>query len=228
MKDLRLLLNIIRREQSENYEAFYRKMGITTLFSSLCKGTASKKVLDYLGLESTKKVMIHSLVTAGEAEKLLSEMEQTMGLSVPGNGLALTVPIDSIGGKTTLNYLTDGRELQKEEHDMNETSFPYALVIVIAEKGSTDPVMDAARAGGAKGGTVVNAKGTGTSFTQKFFGMSLASEKELIYIVCRQQEIEPIIRSVNEKCGMQTKYHAAAFSMPVETIAGLRSLTSES
>ena len=53
----------------------------------------------------------------------------------------------------------------------------HDLIVVIANQGSTDLVMDAAREAGATGGTVIHAKGTGTDLVRKFFGVSIASEQ---------------------------------------------------
>ena len=79
-----------------------------------------------------------------------------------------------------------------------QKEYSYALITVIAEKGCSDMVMDAARAAGAGGGTVVHAKGTATEFTAKFFGVSIAAEKEMIYIVTRHADKDAILRDVVE------------------------------
>lgn len=59
-----------------------------------------------------------------------------------------------------------------------DINFEYELILVIANEGHTDAVMDAARAAGAGGGTVIHAKGTGGMGTEKFFNVSIASEKK--------------------------------------------------
>lgn len=222
-----LLIAFVRRKQAKEYEDFFRREGITTLFSSLCKGTASRHILDYLGVEATDKTMLQTVVGRAEAEKILSGAERSMGIGVPGNGIALTVPLSSIGGNTTLQYLTDSRRIENEVTEMKDSPCRYALITVIAEKGSTDDIMDAARSAGAKGGTVIPAKGTGTDFTAKFFGMTLASEKEIVYIVSREEDREGIMRAVMDQCGVRTRHHAAVFSLPVEQVAGFRNLTGE-
>lgn len=108
---------------------------------------------------------------------------------------------------------------------MNEQKdYAYALITVIAEKGCSDMVMDAARAAGAGGGTVVHAKGTATEFTAKFFGVSIAAEKEMIYIVTRRADKDAIMRAVIEKAGPATDARAAVFSLPVEDVVGLCSV----
>ena len=57
-------------------------------------------------------------------------------------------------------------------------------------------VMDAARSAGAGGGTVLHAKGTGTEFTSKFLGVSIAAEKELIYIVSKNRDKGAIMKAI--------------------------------
>ena len=61
-------------------------------------------------------------------------------------------------------------------------NFDYELIVVILNEGHSDMVMDAARSAGAGGGTVLHAKGTGAIGTEKFFGVTLANEKDVIYI----------------------------------------------
>ena len=51
--------------------------------------------------------------------------------------------------------------------------------------------MDAARAAGAGGGTVIHAKGTGMEGAAQFLGMELVNEKELVLIVSRTAGKEP-------------------------------------
>lgn len=55
MKDYRLLLCIVKRDQYESYLNMLKSIGIEAQFASLCHGTASKSVLDYLGIEKTEK-----------------------------------------------------------------------------------------------------------------------------------------------------------------------------
>ena len=80
--------------------------------------------------------------------------------------------------------------------------------------------MDAARAAGATGGTAVHAKGTGTELAKKFFGVSLASEKELIFILASAETRKPIMKAIME--GANPKAGAIVFSLPVTDTAGLR------
>ena len=82
---------------------------------------------------------------------------------------------------------------------------------------------EAAWAGGAFGGTVLHAKGTGKQYAQKFLGVSLADEKDVILIVAESGKKAEIMRCVTTQTGPDTPAGAIAFSLPISSVAGLRS-----
>jgi nitrogen regulatory protein PII len=96
------------------------------------------------------------------------------------------------------------------------------LIVVICEKGYNGIVMDAARDAGARGGTVIRAKGTGSQYTDKFFGLSIAEEKEIVYIVSSTSKKSSIMKAIMENAGADTGAHAVVFALPVTDTAGLR------
>ena len=75
----------------------------------------------------------------------------------------------------------------------------YELIFVVANEGYSDKIMDAARSAGAGGGTVIKAKGTGAEYTEKFFGFSIASEKEIHLLVAPAQGRNAIPLSTTNK-----------------------------
>ena len=79
--------------------------------------------------------------------------------------------------------------------------FENELIVVILNEGYSDTVMDAARAAGAGGGTVLHAKGTGHKKAVKFFGVSLAEEKDMIYIVSPASRKAKIMNAIEKAAG---------------------------
>ena len=227
MRNLYCMLTIVRRELGEQFISFYKKNGMKTAFASLCNGTAQQKTLDYLGIEKTEKILITTFGPSDTVKKVSRELITKMNIDIPGSGIAMTIPMESVGGKTTLEALTKGQDLEKGEvKDVNEMD--YSLVVVIAESGGTDAVMDAARSAGARGGTVMHAKGTANdSLKNTFFGVTVASEKELIYIVSRKSDRDTIMKAIMEQAGAHTETKAMVFSLPVDSVVGLRSVTEE-
>ena len=146
------------------------------------------------------------------------EERRRLYIDAPGNGIVISVPIKSVGGGSTLNFLNGGNKDMKAP-DIN---FEYELILVIANEGHTDAVMDAARAAGAGGGTVIHAKGTGGMGTEKFFNVSIASEKEIIIIVAKKEKKADIMRSIVTTAGAGTDAGAIVFSLPVSDVEGFR------
>ena len=101
----------------------------------------------------------------------------------------------------------------------------YELLLVIANQGHTGAIMDAARAAGAGGGTVIHAKGTGMEGAAQFLGVELVNEKELVLIVARTPEKNRIMKAIMDGAG--PKAGAIVFSLPVTDTAGLRLLEDE-
>lgn len=97
----------------------------------------------------------------------------------------------------------------------------YEMIIAVANQGYIEPIMEAARSAGAGGGTVIHAKGTGMEGMGKFFGVSLAAEKEMIFIVAKREQKQAIMRAIMEKAGMESKARTFLFSVPVDEVAGL-------
>ena len=96
-----------------------------------------------------------------------------------------------------------------------ESKSTHELLIVITNQGHTDQVMAAARSAGATGGTSVHAKGTGTDLAHKFFGVSIAAERELVFILVKADDRREIMKAVMTQAGMQTAAQSLVFSLPV-------------
>ena len=99
-------------------------------------------------------------------------------------------------------------------------NLPLILIVAVANEGRTDTVMNAARAAGAAGGTVIHGKGTASEEAAHFFNISIASEKEMIFIVSKKEQKSQIMRSVLEKAGPGTEAGAVLFSLPVTSVEG--------
>jgi hypothetical protein len=57
---------------------------------------------------------------------------------------------------------------------------------------------------------------------QKFYGMTLAEEKEMIFVVAKTEHKKKIMQAVSDLAGLNTPARAVSFSLPVSDTAGLR------
>lgn len=215
-----LMITITDRSRGGEFAAWFQSQGIPLVLTVLGRGTATTEILDCLGLEATEKVAL--LCVAPRSPRLVRKAARELWLDIPGRGILMTVPISSVGGATVRDYL-----LQQEAEESMEKERTHELIIVITNQGCTDKVMDAARAAGATGGTSVHAKGTGAELARKFLGVSIAAERELIFILARAEDRSPIMKAVMSQAGIHSAAQSMAFSMPVSDIAGLRQFDGE-
>lgn len=216
--ELYYLMSITDRERAEDMAALYRDAGLNLVTTMMGRGTATPQQLALYGLSRTEKAVTGAVVGTDTMKQLFRTAKRKLFIDIPGNGVMLTVPLKSVAGGKTLSYLTDDLKAGGAPN-MN---FEHELITVILNEGYSDFVMDAARAAGAGGGTVLHAKGTGGTRGEKFFSVSLADEKDMIYIIAHKDEKAAIMRSINEQAGPGTKAGAICFSLPISSVAGLR------
>ena len=171
--ELYYVIAITDRDRGESMSALYRGAGLHMILAMLGRGTATSEHLSVYGLDATEKVVIGGVASGEEAAQLLKAAKRKLFIDIPGNGVMLTVPLKSVAGGKTLAYLTDSQKTGGKP----SMEFKHELIVVILNEGYSDFVMDAARAAGAGGGTVLHAKGTGSRRAEKFFGVSLAEER---------------------------------------------------
>ena len=221
MGNLFLMTTIVDRKVAKKYSELYKENEQHVMFVTLGSGTAANEILDYLGLENTEKAVIFSVQEESAWQKIKKQLQQKLKIDAPGGGIAFTIPLSSIGGKKTLQFLLEGQNYQKEEESTLKDTV-HELIVVIADQGNIELIMDAARGAGAYGGTVIHAKGTGMEQAEKFMGVSLAAEKEMIFIVTRKEQKNEIMRAIMEKAGLNSRAKSIVFSLPVTDTAGLR------
>ena len=228
MNKLTLFVLIVPREHGDDWQGFLRGHGLNALFSFPCNGTAGQSLLDRLGLQDSEKTLFFAAAPHPKIRRLIRDSVSDMGLNVAGSGIAMAVPFESAGGQTSLSLLLGGQEFDPNEvNKMDFSVYPYSLIVAIAENGHSEAVREAARGAGAGGGTVIHAKGTAAEEARKFLGVSLAPEKEMILILVRQETRRPVMKAVMEQAGVKSPAHTILFSLPVEDIAGLKSIMKE-
>lgn len=221
MSDVYIMTTIIDRKNSKKYIDLYKRDKLEVMYITLGEGTARGDILDYLGLEASEKMVIFNFVQQHDWMLTKKNLQRKLQIDAPGEGIAFLVPLSSIGGKRTLQFLLDRQELpESEESTLKDTT--YELIIAIADQGNLEMVMDAARGAGAYGGTVIHAKGTGMEYAEKYLGVTIAAEKAMIFIVTKKDQKNNIMKAIMEQAGMQSPAKTIVFSLPVTDTAGLR------
>ena len=220
MDQIQLMFSVCGRNDMNSFYGLFSECKVNPMYVSLGYGTAGRDVIDRFGLQNDEKAVMLSAVTEKTWRTIKNEMQNRLSIGLPGRGIAFTVPMSGIGGMRQLRFLLGEQTFEKgDESTLKNTE--QELIVVISNIGYSDPIMDSARSAGAGGGTVIHAKGTGQSGAEKFLGVTLAKEKEIILIVALSSMKKDIMTAIMENNGIPTPAQAVVFSLPVTDTAGI-------
>ena len=97
----------------------------------------------------------------------------------------------------------------------------HEVIFAIVNGGYAEEVMEVAKEHGARGGTIVNARGVAREEAAAFFGISLHPEKEILMMVVEKEIRDNVLNAIYREMGMAKAAQGIAFSLPVSDVAGL-------
>ena len=101
------------------------------------------------------------------------------------------------------------------------SKYKHEVIICIVNSGFSDDVMDAAREFGARGGTVIRARGTANAEAERMFNIAIQPEKEIVMILVESKIKNDILHALYKAVGLNTPGQGIAFTLPVENVVGL-------
>lgn len=219
---LDLVCSVVDREQGE--KVVHIMEGKRSFFNlvSLGKGTANSRMLSYLGLGQHDKSVFLSIMPAETSRQVMEAMNAKLDMAKPGHGIAFTARIHEGCYHEPVRFAQQdengGEAVQQAEQKTQPT---HDLIYVMVNRGYTEEVMDSARAAGAAGGTVLHARGCGMAGAEKFFGVTIQPEKEIIMIVAEVADSCAIMAAIAENNGPGSDASAVSFSLPLNGVQGL-------
>ncbi len=99
--------------------------------------------------------------------------------------------------------------------------FKHEVIFCVVNSGFSDAVMDAAKEFGARGGTVIHARGTANREAEKLYQITVQPEKEIVMILVSSDIKNDILHALYKAVGLNTPGQGIAFSMPVDAAVGL-------
>lgn len=225
----RVLAVIIDRDKSRRLEDILREKHVHFHYMFHAMGTASSEILQAFGLSGTEKTVCLCMVPDFASETLLSAVSDRMELYRSGNGIVFTLPVSGISAAVSNTFLSDQFSQQRErwqaamdkQAEIVEREARFELVVAVVNHGFSEEVMDAARASGARGGTIVQARHADIEDAVKFYGISLQAEKEIVAILVPRDQKKALMQAISAACGIKSAAHGVVFSLPVENCAGI-------
>lgn len=98
----------------------------------------------------------------------------------------------------------------------------FKLIYAIVNQGFSEVAMDAARDEGARGGTIVHARGTGTKAMEEKYGIIITPNKEMIMILVQESICDKVMSAIYKACGLASDGQGIAFAVPVDDVVGIK------
>jgi nitrogen regulatory protein PII len=198
-------------------------------------GTASSEIIDLLGIGATDKAVFICLVQSTETPRIIREVRGTIGARSAGAGIAFSAPLGGVTARIFTMFEEAVKETgaakeaeksyTKEDKRMNAIEIKHEMIISILNRGNSDAFMTEARKAGARGGTVISARGISQEVMKKFVGITVQDEKEIIFILADKDTVVPIMNAVNPSFGAASQAAGVIFSLPVDQVMSLNALS---
>ena len=191
-----------------------KKCGVTGGTIILAKGTANDKFADFLGLSDIRKEIVLMVSNKKMTRSALDRLDKKFNFKKPNHGIAFTTGVSEVIGSVGCKATEADREEGGEEA-------MHCAITAVVDKGKAEDVIDAATAAGSRGGTIINARGSGVHETSKLFFMDIEPEKEIVLILSEKKEAEAIISSIREKLDIEQPGKGIIFVQEVSKVYGL-------
>ncbi len=117
IKKLKLLFTVVERQKTEFYLDFLSQYDVNCQLVVPGKGTATSELVDLLGLNNQKAVLL-SVIREDRTDTIMNLLEEKFATIRNGKGVAFAVPMSSVIGVTLYQFLSNncqGRGMQHED-----------------------------------------------------------------------------------------------------------------
>ena len=192
MKYNKLIITIVNHRLGEKLALITREAGALGGTILVGKGRINSTLLQFFALADIEKDVLLTLVTDNQFDNVFSAIKTAPCL-----------------------YKDCGDSYVIELGGSSMTENKYNLITLIVNRGYADDVMSAARKAGARGGTILHARGTGKPDDEKFFGITIVPEKEQILIISEKDETKKITDAIESLPFLKTPGTGILFVLPV-------------
>jgi len=189
-----------------------KKYGVKGGTTSIGRGTISNKLMNFLAICEERKEIVTMIVESELASEAIKGIGAEMKFEKPHHGIAFSYSVSEfIGSKNIVSSsgVTGGGKVM------------YKVIFVIVEKGKAEDVIEAAKAAGSTGGTIINARGAGVHEVQKFFSLEIEPEKEEVLIITKSENKERIVDSIRERIKIDEPGNGILYVLDVNEVYGL-------
>lgn len=216
MSSFKLFFSVVPHGKGEKLTRAAMESGCRGGTVLMGRSLAKTNLVAMLGLGENSKDIIMMLVENEVSDSVKNAIVKAASKERRNFGELFSIGIDSLLKAGAAEDTDTAGSLTQEEDIMNTQN---EMITVIVNKGYADDVMAAARRAGAGGGTVINARGTAKETDERFFGMHIVSEKEMLVMVVSAEKKAAVLTAIRELKCLKDPGMGIAYSGKVEDFA---------
>lgn len=212
-KELELICMIVNFGLGSKAIKIAKKNGVSGGTIFLGKGTIKNRVLEFLEINDSRKEIVLMIASKTTAYQALDILSKELAFHKPNHGIAFTFSVAELFGSKSCQC--------QEKRIRGEENIMYQAIFTIVDKGTAENVIEAANNGGARGGTIINARGSGIHETSTLFSMPIEPEKEMVMIISKTDLTNSIVSSIKEQIHIDEPGQGIIFILDVNKTYGL-------
>ncbi len=190
----------------------------TTTF--LGHGTGGSRLMKFLELTDIRREIVMVLIESGIKEKMIQTISDEFSIEKANQGIIFSIPVKGILGASTCAICNNKIGDEKFNSDGGKMNMHNAILVIV-DKGNAEEVIESANAAGARGGTIINARGSGIHETAKLFSMEIEPEKEVVLIVTNTEITSKIAQAIRKDIDLDCHGKGIMVILPVDDAIGL-------
>ncbi|WP_066185963.1 MULTISPECIES: P-II family nitrogen regulator [Gracilibacillus] len=164
-----------------------KKCGVSGGTLCIGKGTIQNKLLKMMSITDTRKEVVMMISNPKTTSKTLQHLNKVFHFDKPNHGIVFTM---------SLNHVIGTSSCQRDKEERSDDGIMYQNIMIVVDRGKAEDVIESAQKAGSKGGTIINARGSGIHETSKLFAMNIEPEKEIVMILSKQETTDFIIKRI--------------------------------
>ena len=110
MNRLKILVTVVNRAKADFYMDHIQSFGVNMQMVVFGHGTAPREIATAMGLADSDRAVIFSVIGENNLRAALDSLDEKFNTIAGGKGIAYTIPMSSIIGKSIFNFLSDNRD----------------------------------------------------------------------------------------------------------------------
>lgn len=216
-KDFDLIVTVVDFGLGSKVIKTARESGVSGGTIFLGTGTVDNRLLEILSLDHVRREIAIMITESSLAFEALEKLNEKFHFDKPNHGIAFSIPVTEVFG--TRDSISENN---KKNEDRRDEKTMYKAIFTIVDRGKGENVMDAAKKAGAKGGTIINARGSGIHETEILFSMPIEPEKEIVMILAKDESVDKITSTIREELKIDEPGMGIMFTLDVNKSYGLK------